>query len=77
LTTRVTLVVRVSAPLVPVIVSGYDPIGVVLAVVTVIVDEPLVVTEVGLNVADAPAGRPLALKVTVPVNPPLGVTVTV
>jgi len=34
-------------------------------------------TEVGLNVAAAPAGSPDTLKLTVPVNPPEGVTVTV
>jgi len=46
-------------------------------VVTVIVDEPEPATEGGLKLAPAPAGNPLALKVTVPVNPPDGVTVTV
>ena len=64
-------------PLVPVIVSGKLPVGVVLAVVTVIVEEPEVVTDGGVKLAVAPAGNPLALKVTVPVNPPVGVTVTV
>ena len=48
-----------------------------LAVVTVMVDEPEVVTEAGLKLALAPAGNPLALKVTVPVKPPDGVTVAV
>jgi hypothetical protein len=38
-TVSVTLVVRLSVPLVPVIVSGYEPVGVVVAVVTVSVDE--------------------------------------
>ena len=33
--------------------------------------------EVGLNVALAPVGSPLALKLTVPVKPPDGVTVAV
>jgi hypothetical protein len=33
--------------------------------------------EVGLNVAAAPEGSPLGLKVTVPVKPPDGATVTV
>jgi hypothetical protein len=46
-------------------------------VVTVIVEEPEVVTEVGLKVAVAPAGSPLALKVTVPVNPFSALTVAV
>src|SRR5882762_7102322 len=53
------------------------PAVVVVAVVTVIVDEPDVVTDVGLKLADAPLGNPLALNVTVPVNPPDGVTVAV
>ena len=64
-------------PLVPVMVNGKLPVGVVLAVVTVIVDEPEVVTDGGLKLALAFAGNPLALSVTVPVNPPVGVTVTV
>jgi len=41
------------------------------------VEEPEVVTEPGLKLALEPAGRPVTLKVTVPVNPPEGVTVTV
>ena len=76
-TTSVTVVVCVRVPLVPVIVKGNVPVGVVLLVVTVIVEEPDVVTDVGLKLAPAPAGNPLALKVTVPVNPPDGVTVMV
>ena len=64
-------------PLAPVIVIGYVPVGVVALVVTVMVDEPDVVTDVGLKLALAPAGNPLALKVTVPVKPPDGVTVAV
>jgi hypothetical protein len=50
---------------------------VVELVVTLMVLEPDPATEVGLNVAAAPAGSPEALNVTVPVNPPLGVTVAV
>ena len=64
-------------PLVPVMVIGKLPVGVVLAVVTVMVDEPEPFTDVGLKLALAPAGNPLALKVTVPVKPPVGVTVAV
>jgi hypothetical protein len=48
-----------------------------VAVVTVIVDVPDVVTEAGLKLAAAPPGSPVALNVTVPVNPPDGVTVAV
>jgi hypothetical protein len=39
--------------------------------------DPDVVTVAGLKLAVAPEGRPLALKLTVPVNPVTGVTVTV
>jgi hypothetical protein len=49
--------------------------GVEALVVTDIV-EPAVVG-FGLNVAPAPPGKPVALSVTLPANPPLGVTVTV
>jgi hypothetical protein len=53
-----------------VIVMVDEPAGVVVEVVTVSVeDEPPV--ELGLNVADAPAGAPLELSATVPVNPPV------
>ena len=51
--------------------------GVVVLVVTVIVDVPLVVTVVGLKLAEAPEGNPLALNVTVPVNPLRAPIVTV
>jgi len=51
--------------------------GVVVLVVTVIVDVPLVVTVVGLKLAEAPEGNPLALNVTVPVNPLSAPIVTV
>jgi len=49
----------------------------VLLVVTVIVEEPLEVIDGGLNVAVAPAGKPLAFSVTVPVYPPDPIIVTV
>lgn len=76
-TTSVTEAVWLSVPLAPVIVNGKLPVGVVLAVVTVKVEEPDVVTEVGLKLAVAPVGSPLTLKFTVPVKPPVGLTVTV
>jgi hypothetical protein len=75
-TISVTEAVWLSVPLVPVIVNEKLPAGVVLAVVTVRVDEPEA-TEAGLKLAVAPVGNPLTLKLTVPVNPPEGVTVTV
>ena len=46
-------------------------------VVILRVEEPEVVTEVGLNVPVALLGNPLTLNPTVPVNPTEGVTVTV
>ena len=36
----------------------------------------VLVVDVGLKLAVTPAGRPLTLRATVPVNPPPGVTVT-
>ena len=45
--------------------------------VTDMVDEPDPVTDVGLKLALAPAGNPLALKFTTPANPPAPVTVAV
>jgi hypothetical protein len=64
-------------PLVPVIVTGKLPAGVVALDVIVIVVDPDAVIDVGSKLAVAPDGRPLALKVTSPVNPADGVTVTV
>jgi hypothetical protein len=54
------------------------PVGVVELVETfiVLVPEPPVIGLV-LKVADAPEGSPLALRVTLPVKPPEGVTVAV
>ena len=73
----VTGTVWIRLPLVPVIVNGKLPAGVAVLVVTVIVEDPDVVTDDGLKLAVAPEGSPLTLKVTVPVNPPDGVTVVV
>jgi hypothetical protein len=64
-------------PEVPVIVTVELPVGVPDVVVTVIVELPDVVMEAGENEAVAPAGRPVAAKVTVPVNPASAPTVTV
>ena len=47
------------------------------AVVTVSVEAPEPVTEVGLNEAVAPAGNPLAVRLTVPVKPLSALTFTV
>jgi hypothetical protein len=79
LTTRVAEVVcvRLGELLVPVMVSGYVPAGVVASVVTVRVDVPEPATEGGLNGPDAPAGSPVIVRFTVPEKPPDFVTVTV
>jgi hypothetical protein len=61
--------------LVPVIVTAKLPAGVAAVVVTLIVEE--VVAALGLKVAVAPLGNPLALKLTVPVKPPDGVILRV
>jgi hypothetical protein len=45
-------------------------------VVTVIVEDPDPGTEDRIKLALAPAGNPLALKVTLPLKPPDAVTVT-
>ena len=47
-----------------------------MPVVTVIVDEPDPLTEVGLKLAEAPLGNPLTLKPTDPVKPPEAETPT-
>ncbi len=62
-------------PLVPVMVTDALPIVAVLeaAKVSVLV----AVAATGLKVAVTPAGRPLAERLTVPVNPPERVMVTV
>ena len=41
------------------------------------VEEPEVVTELGLKLPFAPWGRPPTLKLTLPVNPAEGTTLTV
>jgi hypothetical protein len=68
-TLRVAVVVFVSEPLVPVMVKVELPVGVLLAVVIVSVELFPTLTEVGLNVPVALAGRPLTLKLIVPVKP--------
>jgi len=77
LTVRVTVTACVSEPLVPVMVIVELPAGVELPVLMVSVDVPDVLTEAGENVAFAPAGKPLAVKPTEPVNPFCAPIVTV
>ncbi len=74
LTVNETVAVWVRAPLTPVIVRVNVPF--VVAAVVVIESVDVVVAGLGLKVAEAPAGSPLALNVTWPANPSSGVTVT-
>jgi len=69
-TFRVTLVLCVnpSEP-VPVMVRAGPPPGVFAAVVTVIVELPDAVMELGEKEAEAPVGKPVAAKVTWSVKP--------
>ena len=76
-TTRVLVVECVRLPLVPVMVSVDVPAAVVLAVVTVSVEVPLPLIVAGEKLGVAPVGNPVALRVTVPVNPLSAPTVTV
>jgi len=69
ITTSVALALWLKLPLVPVIVSAELPVGVLLLVCTVSVELPEPVTDVGLNVAVAPVGNPLAVKLTLPAKP--------
>src|SRR5271165_1151542 len=69
LTASVTPAVCVNAPLVPVMVTVDVPTGVVPLVLTVSVELPDPVTVAGTKFAVAPAGNPLALSVTTPLNP--------
>jgi hypothetical protein len=68
--------VKAGLVLVPVIVNGYVPAGVVVLVVTESADDAPVFG-FGVKVPAAPAGRPLIDSVTVPANPPVRVTFSV
>jgi hypothetical protein len=68
-TVSVTVAVCVTLPLVPVIVKVDVPAGVLPVVVTVNVELPVPVTVPGEKPAVAPAGNPLTLSATAPVNP--------
>ena len=68
-TVRLTVVVWVKLPDVPVIVTVEVPVAAVLLTASVRTDEA--------NDAVTPDGRPDAVKATVPVKPPTGVTVIV
>ena len=67
--------VAVVLPEVPVMVTVATPAVAVLLAVSVRTLE--LVDDVGLNEAVTPLGSPVAVKVTLPVNPPESVTVMV
>ena len=64
-------------PLVPVMVRVDVPPATVAGTVTVSVEVPEPVTEVGLNAAVAFVGNPVTVKAVAPVRPAVAVTVTV
>src|SRR5258708_1831057 len=68
-TVSAKLVLWVAEAPVPVTVSVYVPAGVPALVLTVMVDELPLVTEVGLKLAAAPLGRPEALRGTLCAEP--------
>lgn len=69
-TTRVTPTVLVKPPPTPLTTSEYVPTGVLLPLVLTVSVEP-VVPGFGLKLPLAPAGSPLTVNRTDPVNPPL------
>jgi len=76
--TRVIVIECEMIPLVPVIVNLKVPeVALLQAPVSFKVDVPEPVTVAGVKVAVTPAGSPLTLRATAPVNPPDGVTVMV
>lgn len=76
ITTNDTVVAWVAEGAVPVIVTGYVPGGVIASAASVSVDEPPAVTLIGANVAIAPAGSPVADKLTVSAVPAVEVVDT-
>jgi hypothetical protein len=75
-TERLTVDEWFKLPLVPAMVMVELPRGVDVEVATVSVDDPEPAIDVGLNVAVAFCGSPEAARLTVPLNPPEAVTVT-
>jgi hypothetical protein len=69
LMTRLAVVLWVSDPLAPAMVSVEVPAGVPAAVVTVSVALPAPTILDGLKEADELAGSPVALRLTVPLKP--------
>jgi hypothetical protein len=76
-TTSVVVLVRVREPLVPAIMGVEAPDGVFAVVVTVSVEVPPPVIDVGTKVEVVLAGRPLTARLTVPAKPFTAPTVMV
>ena len=76
-TVRLTEVLWLTDPEVPVIVMLEVATGVAVVVEMVRVDVPAEVTDAGANAQVAPAGRPEQARVTVPLNPLVAATVMV
>jgi hypothetical protein len=76
-TTSVTPTVCCKVPVAPLTVTVELPMGVLAVVVTVIVDVPEALRVGGEKLTVAPLGNPVALNVTVPLNPTSGAIPTV
>src|SRR5438270_6344230 len=76
-TVKPTFVLRVMLPLEAIIVIGYVPVAVPPAAEMVMTEELPGETVPGLNVAVAPGGSPVALKITVPADPGGAAAITV
>jgi len=76
-TVRVTVVVSTVLPEVPVTVMGYVPVAVEEATVSVMLEVPAPVIEVGLKPTVTPVGWPVADKEIAELNPPVTVLVMV
>jgi hypothetical protein len=71
----VTVVLWLSVPLLPVIVRVYVPI--LAELVVRIFSVELLLVELGVKDVVAPGGAPLTVKSTLPLKPPVGLTVIV
>ena len=76
-TTSWTVALRVTLPLLPLILKLKVPVEVALLVLIVIVDVPWPVTELGLKLALELDGNPRTRNVTAPLKPLIAATVIV
>ena len=68
-TLSVTVAVWVSVPLIPVIVITELPVGVPADVAIISVEPAPAATDGGLKLPEAPVGKPLMVRLTVPLKP--------